>query len=174
MNHICVIDNSLSSEECDSLIKEMSQKLVGPMQPPWNYSFHNITYENKILTKLVDKIIPQYKKENPDVDLTFDSWSLENFKFKQFKPGKYYDEFHSEQSYTQPRVFAVLVYLSDHNCGTEFTDGRMVKSVKGRTLIFPAYWTHTHRGQPCPDNKLRYILSAYATFNKREKHEFES
>ena len=43
MNHICVIDNSLSSEECDSLINEMSQKLVGPMQPPWNYSFHNIT-----------------------------------------------------------------------------------------------------------------------------------
>ena len=167
MNHICVIDNSLSAEECDTLIKEMSQKLVGPMKEPWNYSFHNITYENEILSKLVDKIMPQYKKENPDIDLTFDSWGLENFKFKQFKPGKYYDKFHSEQGYDQPRVLAILVYLSDHNCGTEFTNGKIVKSIKGRSLMFPAYWTHTHKGQPCPDNKVRYILSAYATFKKK-------
>ena len=27
--------------------------------------------------------------------------------------------------------------------------------------MFPAFWTHTHRGQPCPENKYRYILSAY-------------
>tara|TARA_R100001079_G_C4385369_1_gene124927 strand:+ start:162 stop:686 length:525 start_codon:yes stop_codon:yes gene_type:complete len=174
MNHVCVIDNSLSSEECDDLINEMSQKLIGPVKAPWNYHHHDITYPNKIILKLVGKIIPQYKKENPDVNLTMDPWSLENFKFIQFKPGNYYDAFHSEQSYTQPRVFAVLVYLSDHNCGTEFTNGKIVKSVKGRSLIFPAYWTHTHKGQPCPDNKIRYILSTHAKFNKRDKHELES
>ena len=61
----------------------------------------------------------------------------------------------------EPRILSILVYLSNHNCGTEFYNGKVIKSVKGRALIFPAFWTHTHKGQPCPDNKYRYILSAY-------------
>lgn len=32
--------------------------------------------------------------------------------------------------------------------------------------LFPAFWTHTHRGQLCPDNKLRYVMSAYVTLKE--------
>ena len=78
--------------------------------------------------------------------------------------------FHSEQSIEDPRVLSILVYLSDHNCGTEFYNGFTIKSVKGRAMVFPPYWTHAHKGQPCPDKKFRYILSAYATFERKNKN----
>jgi hypothetical protein len=165
MNHICIIDNSLSKKECDSLINKYSSKLTNSLKKPWNYSYYDILDKDKILHKLILKIIPKYKKENPEIEITTDTWSLKNFRFKKFNPGDYYNEFHSEQRLNYPRVLSVLTYLSDHNCGTEFIDGRMVKSVKGRSLLFPAFWTHAHKGQPCPENKYRYILSAYATFD---------
>ena len=168
MNHICIIDNSLSQKECDSLIDKYSSKLTKSLKKPWNYSYHVLPYEDEILQKLVSKILPKYKTENPEINFTSDPWSLKNFRFKRFNPGDHYNEFHSEQSLNDPRVLSVLIYLSDHNCGTEFIDGRMVKSVKGRSLLFPPFWTHVHKGQPCPENKYRYILSAYATFDKKE------
>ena len=37
-------------------------------------------------------------------------------------------------------------------------------------MVFPPYWTHAHKGQPCPDKKFRYILSAYATFERKNKN----
>ena len=34
--------------------------------------------------------------------------------------------------------------------------------------MFPAYFTHTHRGQACPHNKDRYMLGGYFHyFDKR-------
>jgi hypothetical protein len=168
MNNICIIDNSLSEEECDNLINNYSSKLNGSLKSPWNYSYYDMPYEDNILQNLVARILPKYKTENPEINCTSDLWSLKGFRFKKFNPGDFFDEFHSEQAYDKPRVLAVLTYLSDHNCGTEFIDGRMVKSVKGRSLLFPAFWTHAHKGQPCPENKYRYILSAYASFDKKE------
>jgi hypothetical protein len=54
--------------------------------------------------------------------------------------------------------------LSDNNCGTEFYEGATIISKKGKVLLFPAYFTHTHRGQLCPEFKDRYILGGYANF----------
>ena len=166
MNNVCVIDNSLSNEECDYLIKDSTSKLEGSLGPPWNYDYYVFNNQNNIIENLAKTILEKYKQKYPEVDLTHDKWTLTNFVFKQFKPGKHFDEFHSEQSLNDPRVLSILVYLSNHNCGTEFYNGFMVQSVKGRSLVFPPYWTHAHKGQPCPDNKFRYILSAYGTFKR--------
>ena len=82
-------------------------------------------------------------------------------------PSFYARIFNSDNKINSEEIFKEdKFYLSDHNCGTEFYNGCMVKSVKGRSLLFPPYWTHAHKGQPCPDNKERYILSAYGVFNK--------
>jgi hypothetical protein len=165
MNNICIIDKSLSNEECDLLINEFSPKLQESLKAPWNYSFYDTPLDNKILQKLAYNIIEIYKKKYPEVNYTHEKWSMKKFRFKVFEPGDYYDILHSEQSSKNARILSILIYLSDHNCGTEFYDGTMVKSVKGRSLIFPAFWTHAHKGQPCPDKKRRFILSAYATLD---------
>ena len=166
MNYIHIIDNSLSQEECDIIIDNYSKKIEGYLKEPWNYSYCDIPYEDEILQKLAVKIIESYKNKYPEVNYTHEKWSLKNFRFKIFKPGDYYDTLHSEQGSENQRLLSILIYLSNHNCGTEFFNKTMVQSVKGRAVIFPAYWTHAHKGQPCPDKKTRFILSAYATFDK--------
>lgn len=165
MNHISIIDKALSDKECNIIIKKYSCKIEGSLKEPWNYDFCDIP-QDKILDSLSKKLVEQYKKDYPEVNITNERWSLKPFKFKIFKPGNYYSAFHSEQGFSVPRIFSILVYLSDHNCGTEFYNKTIVKSVKGRALIFPSYWTHAHRGQPCPDNETRYILSAYAILDE--------
>ena len=58
-----------------------------------------------------------------------------------------------------------MIYLSTHECGTKFFDGNYIKSKKGRLAIFPSYFTHTHRGMPCPEKKDRYMFGGYFNFN---------
>ena len=170
MNNVLIINNSLSNKECDSLIKNSIPKLEGSLKKPWNYDYYDINEDNKTINNLSKNILKKYIKKYPEVNITWDKWSVGKFTFKQFKPGNFYDDFHSEQSIEDPRVLSTLVYLSDHNCGTEFYNGFTIKSVKGRAMVFPPYWTHAHKGQPCPDKKFRYILSAYATFERKNKN----
>mgnify|MGYP003113931951 FL=1 len=162
MKNICVFDNILSNKECEFLINNLKNNIQGSYGDPHNYNYCNVAYDdNEILSNLTKNIIEQYTKLNPEINLTYNKWKLQNFKFKEFIPGNSYNKFHSEQSFNRPRILSILVYLSTHNCGTEFYNGEIIKSIKGRALVFPAFWTHTHKGQPCPDNKHRYLLSAY-------------
>ena len=168
MNHVKIIDKALTDKQCDNLIHECSIKTQARSGHPRNYDYYDIPVEHKLIEKTGLKIIDKYKKDYPEVKLTFDPWILNPFRFQHFKPGNYYNEMHTEQSIVDPnRMLSVLVYLSDHNCGTEFHNGFMVKSVKGRALMFPAYWTHAHKGQPCPENKSRYVLSSHAVMYKQ-------
>jgi hypothetical protein len=71
-----------------------------------------------------------------------------------------------------PRMLAWTIYLNDVEEGgeTEFLyQSERVKSVKGRTLIFPAGFMHTHRGNP-PISNEKYILTGW--FNLRMDDNF--
>ena len=86
-------------------------------------------------------------------------------RFKKFKGKKYFDKWHSENCIKYPnRVLNLMIYLSDHDCGTEFFNGEVIPSVTGNAVIFPSYFTHTHKGQPCPKGKTRYIITGYFNF----------
>ena len=65
------------------------------------------------------------------------------------------------------RILAWAIYLNDVEEGgeTEFLyQSQRVKPVKGRTVIFPAGFMHTHRGNP-PISNEKYILTGW--FNLR-------
>ena len=121
MQNICVFDNILSNKECDFLIDDLKNNIQGSYGNPHNYNYCDVAYDgNEILSNLTTNIIKQYTKLNPEINLTYNKWKLQNFKFKEFIPGNYYNKFHSEQSFNRPRILSILVYLSTHNCGTEF------------------------------------------------------
>ena len=80
-----------------------------------------------------------------------------------------YHHFHIENSGTHNmrRCMAYIVYLNDIKEGgeTEFLyQGIRVKPETGKTVIFPAYFTHVHRGNPVLSGENKYILTGWMEY----------
>ncbi len=63
------------------------------------------------------------------------------------------------------RLFSCLIYLNDVEEGgeTEFFYQKLtIKPVKGRLVLFPAAWTHLHRGV-VPVSGDKYIMTTFLT-----------
>tara|TARA_R110002072_G_scaffold22486_1_gene78845 strand:+ start:515 stop:1102 length:588 start_codon:yes stop_codon:yes gene_type:complete len=77
---------------------------------------------------------------------------LENYNLQHYMPGQGFYMWHKENN-GEPDVLkrhlVFMTYLTNTpNAGTEFmTQDLTVPCEKGVTLIWPAPWTHTHRGQ---------------------------
>ena len=87
-----------------------------------------------------------------------------NCKFQQTKPGEGYHAWHFENSGDTPyRKLVSMLYLNSVTEGgeTEFLyQKRRIKPQQGRLLVFPAGFTHTHRGNP-PLSGNKYILTSW-------------
>ena len=75
-----------------------------------------------------------------------------------------YHSFHADQGEGQPSIFRQLVcmyYLNDVKKGgeTEFLNQKLkVKPKKGTLVIFPAFYTHLHKGH-IPTSNDKYIMN---------------
>ena len=69
---------------------------------------------------------------------------------------------HNETSGSYPyRILAWMVYLNDAKCGTEFPYQEKTVTPKiGRTVIWPAGWTHPHRSVT-PNVGIKYIATGW-------------
>ena len=166
-NYIFIQDNFLNDIECDKLI-DYYHKNKDKIVTKNNYIFCNMQ-PNKFFKKKLSKISSMYIEKYPEANITFDKWYLEELRIKHFKPKNSFDNWHSEHQVSTPlRMLALQIYLSSHKCGTEFYRYKTIISKKGRLAIWPAYFTHTHKGQVCPDNLNRFILSGY--YRLRDEH----
>lgn len=73
------------------------------------------------------------------------------FNIQKYETGGHFGQLHSERTSLSKahRVLVWMTYLNDVESGgeTEFPHfGLRVQPMKGRTLIWPAEWTHAHRG----------------------------
>jgi hypothetical protein len=98
---------------------------------------------------------------------------MEPVNIQFYKPGAGFKQWHTERteshfpSVTRHLVF--MTYLNDvHDQGeTEFFYQKIkVKPVKGLTLIWPADWTHTHRGVPSPTED-KFIITGWYNYIAR-------
>ena len=113
------------------------------------------------INKLKDSYIVKY----PEVKFYLSDWDLEYVRFKWWKPGNHFSEWHSEHdSVENKRVFSFLIYLSDNDCSTMFKRYEDVETRAGRGIMFPAYFTHTHKGSICKKGLDRYLISGYYYF----------
>lgn len=79
---------------------------------------------------------------------------------------KWHFERHSVTGASGRRLLVFMTYLCDVKEGgeTEFLYQKIkVKPQKGLTLIWPADWTHTHRGLPCVKEE-KYIVTGWYSF----------
>lgn len=89
------------------------------------------------------------------------------FNLQKYEPQEGYYLWHSESSINnnQARKLVWMVYLNDvESGGTEFLNQNLTTQAKaGTILIWPADWTHTHRGQRGALT-CKYILTGWYTF----------
>ena len=175
---IYIEDNFFSKEESKNVINKFNNNLQKYKKEAEHlgYCYKDLFYANFILdndffkkfTNNLSNSLQKYKKLYPEINLTESFWDLTSLRFKKFNKGKSFANFHSEQTFTYlSRVLSIQLYLTEHNCGTEFyRNNFVIKSEIGRLAIFPAYFTHTHKGQVCPDNKERFIITGYINFIK--------
>jgi len=98
---------------------------------------------------------------------------LKNVKVQETRPKGGFHTFHSErglQEYSL-RELVYTVYLNDVVEGEGTTElleqGLKIQPKKGTMVIFPAAWTHTHRGNPVYSQR-KYIATGWISMSERE------
>lgn len=94
----------------------------------------------------------------------------ENINIQHYKPGGGYKQWHTERRGKQApsvnRHLVFMTYLNDvfDEGGTEFICQKIKSQArKGLTLIWPADWTHMHRGVVSPTEE-KYIITGWFSF----------
>lgn len=108
-------------------------------------------------------------------------FSNSGFNIQKYSPGKSYNMFHYENNgdvIHGKRLLAYMTYLNtiDEGGETEFLYQNMkIKPIQGLTLIWPAHWTHTHRGVSAP-KETKYIITGWYSYDlelKPRMHSYE-
>ena len=184
-DHILHKKGVLSQDDCDQIINYFESHEELHFE---GYVDGGVNPEKKIDTELglyfYDKFswvqnylaqcVEEYKKEYPYVDRV-ELWNIDpGFKIQRYKPNEGYFVAHCENAGPDPdnknadrRLLAWMIYLNDVREGgyTEFlTQNRKFQPRRGDILIWPAYFTHPHRGIVSKTEK-KYILTGWYVFD---------
>ena len=91
-----------------------------------------------------------------------------SFNIQKYSPGDHFSKPHSERTSLSGlhRLFAWMTYLNEVENGgqTSFNHyGIKIKPETGKTLIWPAEWTHVHAGEVLK-NGTKYIVTGWMHF----------
>ena len=120
------------------------------------------TYINNVVNCFND-----YKEQWPFLN-TIKGMEIGTFNLQKYSPGGHFSAIHTERSSssTMHRVLAFMTYLNDVEEGGETSFHYYdinVQPKKGKTIIWPAEWTHAHSGglvkQGC-----KYIATGWIQF----------
>jgi len=94
---------------------------------------------------------------------------LEGYNIQRYDVGGGFKKWHCERngafSESIKRCLVFMTYLNDvEDGGTEFKYyNKIVKAEKGKTIIWPSDWTHTHRGQ-ISNTKEKTIVTGWYSY----------
>ena len=113
-----------------------------------------------------------YITQWPFLEVFAKNIEIGRFNLQRYQSGEHFSLLHTERSSlsTLHRLFAWMTYLNDvdvENGGsTSFSHyGVEVQPRKGLTLIWPAEWTHAHRGKVVQEGS-KYIITGWMHFPK--------
>ena len=109
-----------------------------------------------------------YRSQWPFVKKNFKDIHLGGFNIQKYSAGDHFSEIHSERVDLQSshRIFAWMTYLNDVDDGgvTNFSHYNIrIKPEVGKTLIWPAEWTHAHSGEIL-NKGVKYIITGWLHF----------
>ena len=89
----------------------------------------------------------------------------DGLKMKSIKPGGGFHDWHYESGKDQPaRKVVIQMYLNDIEEAGEkefLYQNKRFAPKKNRLLVWPADWSHTHRGNPPIGSTTKYILTTW-------------
>ena len=126
---------------------------------------------NEAFKTYFDKLFKCYKayiEEWPFLKTMDLNLEIGYFNLQRYKPGQHFKEIHTERAGIDSlhRIFVFMTYLNDVEEGgaTYFNHYDLeIKPKKGLTLIWPAEWTHSHRGNILKEGK-KYIITGWLNF----------
>ena len=111
-----------------------------------------------------------YSTEWPFLTTFAENLQISDFNLQRYQSGQHFQQLHTERSSleTLHRVFAWMTYLNDvdqeDGGSTLFSHYDLaIQPRKGLTLIWPAEWTHAHKGNVLKANN-KYIITGWMTF----------
>ncbi len=111
-----------------------------------------------------------YNKQWPFLASMVSTLEIGRFNIGKYRPGEHFKQIHTERSClgSLHRLFAFMTYLNDVEDGgsTYFSHYDLdIKPQKGLTLLWPAEWTHAHKGN-IVNTGSKYIITGWLTFPK--------
>ena len=179
---ISVYDNSFTSDECEEYIKLVEHYISNGVITKEDRAYHNtdhfcINFNNDISYNILSgdnlsmEFLPKIKDYVGEYLKKFSVLSQEKLliydtKAKKIPIGGGFHNWHFENTGLQvsARKLVIQLYLNTIEEGgeTEFLYiNKRIKAEQGRLIIFPAAFTHTHRGNP-PIGQDKYIISTWA------------
>lgn len=187
MNFIYSAPNALSEKQCNRIIKyfelhpEFHQQ--GTTQDTkglhshkqsidWCKDFNDEDAVDLMIEGVVkehtDNYVKKFKGINYSNNRSFMIDPLYNL--QKYNPGGGFKGWHHEYDcFTQPpRLLAWMIYLNTvPDGGTMFLDQDMtIDAEVGKLLIWPAYWTHTHKSQ-VSETSEKYIATGWHVYTKQ-------
>jgi len=119
-------------------------------------------------TSQLQQVVLQYIEHFKFVNEVAKWRIVEQINVQHYKPGEAFSVWHSERisSHKSNRILVFMTYLNDVNDQGEtefYYQNYKVKPKKGLTLIWPAEWTHTHRGVASPTEE-KYIVTGWFNY----------
>lgn len=193
MQFIYVRDNALSQKECERVIKwfEMHPEKHNPgvawggevdqshkQSTDWTKNFRDEDPIDQLIEDILLHHTEEYHEEVKGINYVSSTWGLDPYyNIQKYPPGGGFKNWHHEHgnfdqfpdSDACRRILAWMIYLNDvPDGGTQFIDQeKTLKAVEGRVVIWPAYWTHTHRSQ-VSHTQTKYIATGWYIFDLPE------
>ena len=116
----------------------------------------------------LQQCLNEYVKKYKFVD-HYERFNINSYYYMQhYLPKEGFKKWHfeSEGKQVSNRILVFMTYLNNvKDGGTEFYYQKLISPCKkGLTLIWPAGFTHTHKGQ-ISNKKEKYIVTGWYTFN---------
>ena len=118
----------------------------------------------------LNKCFLDYKEQYPFLKTFIKKISIGPFNIQKYSSGDHFSRLHSERTSvnTLHRLFAWMTYLNDvneeHGGTTDFDSYKIkVKPEQGKTLIWPAEWTHAHYGSILKSGE-KFIITGWIDF----------
>ena len=109
-----------------------------------------------------------YNKQWPFLEKNIERLDIGRFNIGRYQAGQHFQDVHCERCSmgSMHRVFAFMTYLNDVDEGgsTYFNHYDIdIKPIKGLSLIWPAEWTHAHKGNIIKKGN-KYIITGWLDF----------